>query len=166
MARWCARCGAQVTVWDSRENPPRAAALQAEVPAASRIAALPASLTAAPLLILKSPGLSPLDPAVAPLLEQARAAGVAVLGELDLFVRALADLKADRGYAPRVLAVTGTNGKTPTTAMAALLVQRSGRSVVAAGNIGPALLDTLSAHWDALPEVWVLELSSFQLEGG
>jgi len=166
MARWCARCGAQVTVWDSRENPPRAAALQAEVPAASRIAALPALLTAAPLLILKSPGLSPLDPVVAPLLEQARAAGVAVLGELDLFVRALSDLKAERGYAPRVLAVTGTNGKTTTTAMTALLVERSGRSVVAAGNIGPALLDTLSAHWDALPEVWVLELSSFQLEGG
>jgi UDP-N-acetylmuramoylalanine--D-glutamate ligase len=166
MARWCARHGAQVTVWDSREDPPRAAALQAEVPAAQRTTTLPASLTAAPLLILKSPGLSPLDPAIAPLLAEARAAGVAVLGELDLFVRALAELKAARGYAPRVLAVTGTNGKTTTTAMTALLVERAGRKVVAAGNIGPTLLDTLAAQGDQLPEVWVLELSSFQLEGG
>jgi len=166
MARWCARHGAQVTVWDSRQDPPRAAALQAEVPAARRTATLPASLTAAPLLILKSPGLSPLDPAIAPLLAEARAAGIAVLGELDLFARALAELKAARGYAPRVLAVTGTNGKTTTTAMTALLVERAGRKVVAAGNIGPTLLDTLAAQGDDLPEVWVLELSSFQLEGG
>jgi UDP-N-acetylmuramoylalanine--D-glutamate ligase len=64
-----------------------------------------------------------------------------------------------------VLAITGTNGKTTTTALTALLVQRAGRSVAAAGNIGPTMLDTLAAHLDAgtLPQVWVLELSSFQL---
>jgi len=169
MARWCARHGARVTVWDSRQDPPQAAALAAEVPGALRIAALPLPLTeegAAPRLILKSPGLAPHDPLIAPLLEQARAGGIAVLGELDLFVHALADLKAERGYAPRILAVTGTNGKTTTTAMTALLVERAGRRVVAAGNIGPTLLDTLAAQLDDLPEVWVLELSSFQLEGG
>ena len=148
MARWCARFGAEVTVWDSRENPPHAAALQAEVPAARRIAALPAVLggDGSPRLILKSPGLAPHDPLVAPLLEEARAAGIAVLGELDLFARALADLQAERGYRPQLLAVTGTNGKTTTTAMTALLVERAGRSVVAAGNIGPTLLDTLAAR--------------------
>ena len=165
MARWCARCGAEVTVWDSREYPPQAAALQAEVPTARRIALLPLPLRDF-RLILKSPGLAPHDPLVAPLLEEARATGVAVLGELDLFVRALADLQAERGYQPKLLAVTGTNGKTTTTAMTALLVERAGRSVVAAGNIGPTLLDSLAARLSDLPAVWVLELSSFQLEGG
>ena len=168
MARWCARCGASVTVWDSREDAPQAAALQTDVPTARRIAALPAALggEGSPRLVLKSPGLSPHDPLVAPLLEEAGAAGVAVLGELDLFVRALADLKSERGHQPKLIAITGTNGKTTTTAMTALLVERTGRSVAMAGNIGPTLLDTLAARLDDLPAVWVLELSSFQLEGG
>jgi len=164
MARWCARCGADVTVWDSRADPPQAAALQADVPTARRVALLPIPLAAR--LILKSPGLSPHDPLIASLLQDARAAGIPAWGELDLFVRALADLKAERGYTPRVLAITGTNGKTTTTAMTALLVERAGRRVSTAGNIGPTLLDTLASRLDDLPEVWVLELSSFQLEGG
>jgi len=175
MARWCARCGAQVTVWDSREQPPGAAALATEWPAVQRIGGtLAPAQMAGRQLVLKSPGLAPADPRVAPLLQEARDAGIAVLGELDLFVRALADLKQDQAYAPQVLAITGTNGKTTTTAMTALLVGRTGRRVAAAGNIGPTLLDTLAAQLDAaaasaeptLPEVWVLELSSFQLEGG
>jgi UDP-N-acetylmuramoylalanine--D-glutamate ligase len=132
--------------------------------------------------VLKSPGLAPADERIAPLLAEARATGIAVLGELDLFARALADLKAASGYAPKLLAITGTNGKTTTTAMTALLVERTGRRVAMAGNIGPALLDVLAAELSAvesdagsdaendakkgLPEVWVLELSSFQLEGG
>ena len=167
MARWCAHCGAQVSVWDSRETPPGAGALAAELP---NIPLRGGALTAASLggaqLVLKSPGLAPMDARIAPLLQQARATGIAVLGELDLFARALADLKESQGYAPKLLAITGTNGKTTTTAMTALLVQRAGKRVAMAGNIGPTLLDTLSARLQDLPEVWVLELSSFQLEGG
>ncbi len=171
MARWCARCGAAVTVWDSREQPPGAAALRAELPA---VALLGGELAAAQLagfqLVLKSPGLAPHDARIALLLQEARASGIAVLGELDLFARALADLKQTQAYAPQVLAITGTNGKTTTTAMTALLVARAGKRVASAGNIGPTMLDTLSAYLadgdSALPEVWVLELSSFQLEGG
>ena len=74
---------------------------------------------------------------------------------------------APKGYTPAVLAVTGTNGKTTVTALTGQLVERAGKSVAVAGNIGPTLLDTLAAHIDAetLPEVWVLELSSFQLDG-
>ncbi len=74
---------------------------------------------------------------------------------------------APKGYTPAVLAVTGTNGKTTVTALAGQLVERAGKTVAVAGNIGPTLLDTLAAHIDAgtLPEVWVLELSSFQLDG-
>jgi len=191
MARWCARHGAAVTVWDSREQPPGAQALAAEWPAVRLVHTLPSLLplpqagegrgegvaeAAQPpfQLILKSPGLAPTDARIAPLLDEAQASAIAVLGELDLFARALADLKADRGYAPRMLAITGTNGKTTTTAMTALLVERAGLRVAMAGNIGPALLDVLTSKLSALhdepeallPEVWVLELSSFQLEGG
>ena len=167
MARWCALCGAQVTVWDSRETPPGAAALRSELP---QVTLAGGTLTAERLgnaqLVLKSPGLAPLDPRIAPLLQEARATGIAVLGELDLFARALADLKQAQGYAPKLLCITGTNGKTTTTAMTALLVERAGKRVVTAGNIGPTLLDTLISRLEDLPEVWVLELSSFQLEGG
>jgi UDP-N-acetylmuramoylalanine--D-glutamate ligase len=179
MARWCARHGAAVTVWDSREQPPGAEALAAEHPGVARVhGALELVLLQGCQLVLKSPGLPPADERIAPLLAEARASGIAVMGELDLFARALADLKAASGYAPQLLAITGTNGKTTTTAMTALLVERAGRRVAMAGNIGPALLDVLAAELSAveadaesdakkrLPEVWVLELSSFQLEGG
>ena len=69
-------------------------------------------------------------------------------------------------YRPQVIAITGTNGKTTVTALTGQLVQRAGKTVAVAGNIGPTLLDTLSACMDseALPQVWVLELSSFQLD--
>ena len=165
MARWCARHGAQVTVWDSREHPPQAEALAREVPAAAFIGgALGTEHLAGMQLVLKSPGLAPTDARVRPLLEEAGAIGIAVMGELDLFVRALADLKLTQAYAPKILAITGTNGKTTTTAMTALLVERTGKTVATAGNIGPTLLDTLTARLDELPEVWVLELSSFQLD--
>ncbi len=176
MARWCARHGANVRVWDSREAPPQAAALALAVPDAVLFSGpLEAPALQSARLVLKSPGLAPHDARIAPLLAAARAQGLAVQGELDLFARALKDLAEERAYAPRLLAITGTNGKTTTAALTALLVERSGLGVALAGNIGPTLLDTLAAALDALdddgapaalPEAWVLELSSFQLEGG
>jgi UDP-N-acetylmuramoylalanine--D-glutamate ligase len=162
-------------VWDSRESPPQAGALALAVPGATlATGVLEASLLDGVQLILKSPGLAPRDERIAPRLAAACAMGIPIAGELDLFARALADLHAERGYTPDVLAITGTNGKTTTTALTALLVERCGRRVATAGNIGPTLLDTLGAALDArdadgtpspLPEVWVLELSSFQLDG-
>jgi UDP-N-acetylmuramoylalanine--D-glutamate ligase len=76
-------------------------------------------------------------------------------------------LRAAHGYAPAVLAITGTNGKTTVTSLTGKLVAHAGKSVAVAGNIGPTLLDTLAERIDAgqLPEAWVLELSSFQLDG-
>lgn len=153
MARWCARFGAVVTVWDSRDNPPHAAALAEQVPEARRLSGAFDDLSLNGVkLVLKSPGLAPIDPRIAPLLAQARATGIPVQGELDLFAAALADLKATRRYEPKVLAVTGTNGKTTTTSMTAQLVERAGLSVAVAGNIGPTMLDTLASFLDLEPE--------------
>ena len=167
MARWCVGHGARVTVWDSREQPPRQAELKQECPGVELIhGPLDASMLLDLHLVLKSPGLSPHDERIAPFLRAAQGDRIAVAGELDLFIRALADLKDEQGYAPKVLAITGTNGKTTTTSLTGLLVERCGKSVAVAGNIGPALLDTLTQAMAAeLPEVWVLELSSFQLDG-
>ena len=177
MARWAARCGATVRVWDSRATPPNAAALAEHVPAATVLRGpLDASAFDGVRLVLKSPGLSPHDPQIAGPLEATAATGVLVQGELELFAQALADLKAERAYAPKLIAITGTNGKTTTTAMTALLVEHCGKRVAMAGNIGPTMLQTLADALDALdapevdaadtlPEVWVLELSSFQLDG-
>jgi UDP-N-acetylmuramoylalanine--D-glutamate ligase len=119
--------------------------------------------------VFRSPGLAPAD--VAPVVDAARAMGLWVTSELGLFAQALADLKEGSGYAPSVLAVTGTNGKTTVTALVGQLVERAGKGVAVAGNIGPTLLDTLAEKIDAqsdehpLPQVWVIELSSFQLDG-
>ncbi|HEY4082983.1 MAG TPA: UDP-N-acetylmuramoyl-L-alanine--D-glutamate ligase [Burkholderiaceae bacterium] len=200
MARWAVRSGATVRVWDSRENPPQLAALREQVPAAV-FASGEIDLSGVQL-VLKSPGLSPRDAK----LQAVYASGLPVHGELALFAQALAQQKQERGYAPAVLAITGTNGKTTTTSMTALLAESAGKRVEMAGNIGPTLLDTLSAALDLeasdpmpveeveevahqpivdaaeeplpiappppkapvfkhLPEVWVLELSSFQLDG-
>jgi UDP-N-acetylmuramoylalanine--D-glutamate ligase len=170
MARWSARCGAAVRVWDSRESPPQAAMLAAQVPQALLLKGElnPAAFDGVQL-VLKSPGLPPTDARIAAPLNTAIEHGILVQGELDLFARALADLEAERGYAPKVLAITGTNGKTTTTAMTALLVERAGQRVAVAGNIGPTMLQTLADALDgepeSLPQVWVLELSSFQLDG-
>ena len=145
MARWCAVAGATVRVWDSREQPPHEATLAEHVPNAQRQRGpLGDEAFAGVQLILKSPGLSPSDERIAAPLARAVATGIPVQGELDLFARALADLKAERGYAPKVLAVTGTNGKTTTTALTAMLIERAGRRVAVAGNIGPTMLQTLA----------------------
>ncbi|QAZ39982.1 UDP-N-acetylmuramoyl-L-alanine--D-glutamate ligase [Methylibium sp. Pch-M] len=145
MAQWCARQGAAVRVADSREAPPQAAALAQALPGATLHHGFDADLLDGVQRVLKSPGLSPLDPALAPLLARAAELGVPVEGELDLFAQALAGLKAERGYAPKVIAITGTNGKTTTTVMCGLLVERSGLRVAVAGNVGPTMLGTLAA---------------------
>ncbi|MEP6722594.1 MAG: UDP-N-acetylmuramoyl-L-alanine--D-glutamate ligase [Variovorax sp.] len=279
MARWCVRHGAQVTVADTREAPALLQTLRSEWPQATFIGGpFSASLVEGTAIraVYRSPGLVPAT--IAPVVDAARAIGLPVGGELDLFAQALHDLRAvdlpfeepeavsgdpvetetetetedespelvdpppmaeaiepepvsepappvvvdapvaavpakasvhsaardaaefvariaelsaaapavvatpddetplplaapepapAQGYRPAVLAITGTNGKTTVTALTGQLVERAGKTVAVAGNIGPTLLDTLAAHMDAgtLPQVWVLELSSFQLDG-
>ena len=167
MARWCARQGAQVTVVDTRSEPPQLKALRDGVPSAVFVhSAFESALVegTAVRAVFTSPGLAPQDTVA--VVTAAQINGLWVGGELSLFSQALADLKERTQYDPKVLAITGTNGKTTVTALTGHLVAWAGKSVAMAGNIGPTLLDTLSQALDAesLPEVWVLELSSFQLD--
>jgi UDP-N-acetylmuramoylalanine--D-glutamate ligase len=166
MARWLAAEGFDLRVADTRAEPPQRAALSAGCPAAEFVGgAFSQTLLDGVELVAISPGLAPTQPDVAALMKQAKAAKVEVVGEVELFARALTRLKTERGYAPKVVGITGTNGKTTTTRLAGLLLERSGLDVAVAGNIAPAVLDVLreALARDHLPEAWVLELSSFQL---
>ena len=223
MARWCARQGARVTVADTRADPPNWSTLQAQYPEVRRVTGeWGAHLVEGQDVraVFKSPGLSPAE--VAPVWQAAQAMGLWTGTELTIFVHALQTLREERGYAPKVLAITGTNGKTTVTSLTGQLLERAGVRTAVAGNIGPTLLDTLTQALDAappwdppgveavtheageeladaatvpvsalpavlddesakadvpliappppkidlgLPEVWVLELSSFQLDG-
>jgi UDP-N-acetylmuramoylalanine--D-glutamate ligase len=165
-ARWLVRQGGRVTVADTRAEPPLRVSFQAELPE------VPLMLGSASMSWLDgvermviSPGLAPKTEPIASLLAGARAAGIRVQSEIDVFMEALEDLAATRGYAPRIAGITGTNGKTTTTRMLAAMIARAGRTVRAAGNISPSVLDALREclDEDRLPEFWVLELSSFQL---
>ena len=166
MARWLEAKGFDLRVADTRTDPPQRAALAADCPAAEFVGGgFPLSLLDGVELIAISPGLAPTHPEVAPLLKQAKVAKIDVVGEIELFARELARLKTERGYAPKVIGITGTNGKTTTTRLTGLLLERAGLKVSVAGNISPAVLDVLRDALvnDALPQAWVLELSSFQL---
>ncbi|PLQ01252.1 UDP-N-acetylmuramoyl-L-alanine--D-glutamate ligase [Cupriavidus pauculus] len=167
MARWCGLNGCRVRVADTREAPANLALLQVELSTA-QFAGGPfaESLLDDIGLVAISPGLSPLEAGTKALLDAAQARGIPVWGEIELFAQALGYLEATSGYAPRVLAITGTNGKTTTTALTGRLIERAGKTVGVAGNISPSALDKLSAciASTTLPDVWVLELSSFQLE--
>src|SRR5690606_2037066 len=171
-ARWCARQGAALRVADTRDAPGGLAALREALADAQVEYCLgcgdvfdPALLDGVAQLVL-SPGLAPAQSPARELLGEAAARGIEVVGEIELFARALAELAESREYRPKVLAVTGTNGKTTGTALTRKLVEAGGLSARAAGNIGPAALAALleALDTDALPQVWVLELSSFQIE--
>jgi UDP-N-acetylmuramoylalanine--D-glutamate ligase len=153
MARWCVRNGAQVQVVDTREQPPHLEALRAELPAVKFVhGAFDANLVEDQDVraVFKSPGLSP--ESVAPVWNAAVAAGLWVGTELTLFAQALSDLQTSMAYHPKVLAITGTNGKTTVTSLTGQLLERAGKRVAVAGNIGPTLLDTLSQALDMAAE--------------
>ena len=161
MAQWLARQGACVRVADSRSEPPFAAELQRSAPGAALLAGpFNEALIDGVELVGLSPGLSRSEPVVA----EAARRGLPVVGEIALFAGALRELGA-RGQC-KVIAITGTNGKTTTTALAGALCRAAGKVTAVAGNISPAALSALMTCLDSgkLPDIWVLELSSFQLE--
>ena len=171
MANWLQTCGAQIRVADTRAAPARLTQLQEQVPEAVFVGGpfpdnrLPAALLDGVDFVAVSPGLMP-DGELADLWPAAALAQIPVWGEIELFAQALAALHDERGYAPKVIAITGTNGKTTVTSMVGLLCGRAGLTVKVAGNISPAALDVLRecVAQDSLPQAWVLELSSFQLQ--
>ena len=162
MAAWLSRCGARLRIADSRPNPPGASDLAQLAPGADCVFVPfgPALLDGVELVAI-SPGLDPRMPLVA----EARARGLAITGEMELLATALRDLGQRDNT--RIIAITGTNGKTTTTALAGAMARAAGLRTAVAGNISPAALTVLMAHLDRsepLPEAWVLELSSFQIE--
>ncbi|MYM21731.1 UDP-N-acetylmuramoyl-L-alanine--D-glutamate ligase [Duganella sp. FT135W] len=166
MALWLARSGARVRVADTREAPDRLSALRDAVPSAEFVAGpFGASLLEGVDFVTVSPGLAP-NRELAEIAPAAAAAGIEVWGEIELFAQALESLKASHSYQPKIIAITGTNGKTTVTTLVGQLCERAGKTVRVAGNISPAALDVLREvlDKDVLPEVWVLELSSFQLQ--
>ena len=170
MAQWLARCGARVRVADTRAEPQRLSALRQAVPDAEFVGGeFAAALLDGVDFVAVSPGLAP-NRELAAITPAASERSIPVWGEIELFAQALAQLRAERGYAPKVIAITGTNGKTTVTSLTGLLCRRAGLSTRVAGNISPAALDVLRETLDndmrvgdELPQAWVLELSSFQL---
>ncbi len=164
MARWLARQGVALRVADSRDTPPGVERLRAEAPAAEIVTGpFAETLLDGVGRLAISPGLDPRQP----LVQAARARGIPVVGEMDLFVQALTDLGVRD--TTRLIAITGTNGKTTTTTLVGEMLRGVGLDGVVAGNISPAALDVIMERQDAgrpLPQAWALELSSFQLETG
>lgn len=190
MAQWLVHCGAIVRVADTRAVPQRLQALRTLLPEVSFIGGVDAGMVDvtsvtdvgdvdyvgddiqvfSPALldgidfVALSPGLAPACE-LALVLPAAQQRNIPVWGEIELFAQALAVLRTTRAYTPKVIAITGTNGKTTVTRLTGLLCQHAGLTVQVAGNISPAVLEVLRKvlEEDALPQVWVLELSSFQL---
>jgi len=164
MTRWLARNGARVAVHDTRARPPHAQTVATElpdVPVATGSFEVNAFRDIDAIAI--SPGIDPRQPAIA----GAAARGVPMFGDVELFAEGVASVVQRRAVArPKVVGITGTNGKSTVTAMTGEISRASGRSTIVAGNIGLPVLDALAAieNGEPLPDAFVLELSSFQLE--
>ena len=181
MAKWCLRNGAEVRLADTREQSSfteRQNVWLEELRIAGLkdicFGPLDESLLSNIDVIGISPGLSPVQDPTYAFLVKAEQAEVDVWSEIEFFARAISALSRmaqvqELSYAAAVLAVTGTNGKTTTTALTGQLCERAGKKVAVAGNISPAALEKLMSCLDIadqiidMPDVWVLELSSFQL---
>jgi UDP-N-acetylmuramoylalanine--D-glutamate ligase len=146
VARWAERQGALVRAADTRTAPPGRAQYQGEL----HVGPFTARLLEGVDLVCISPGL----PLSEPVVHEARQRGIPVIGDVELFAR--------HNTAP-VLAVTGTNGKTTVTALTGHLLRAAGVDCEVAGNISPPVLSA-SLSRKKPPAVWVLELSSYQLE--
>ncbi|HEY6239272.1 MAG TPA: UDP-N-acetylmuramoyl-L-alanine--D-glutamate ligase [Burkholderiales bacterium] len=157
MAKWLSRQGASVRIADTRTEPPRLAELKRSLPfVPAHRGPFRDEIFADVDLIALSPGVPLAEPAVHRVLD----AGVEVVGDIELFAQALPEPR------PQTIAVTGTNGKSTVASLAGAMARAAGADCEVAGNIGPAVLDALMRREDEgrTADVWVLELSSFQLE--
>jgi UDP-N-acetylmuramoylalanine--D-glutamate ligase len=153
-ARALVAAGAQVTVWDDNEKAVEVARAEG-LPVADLTIA---DWTGIEALVL-SPGVPLTHPRPHWTVEKARAAGTEIIGDVELFARTVNALPPhDR---PRVCGITGTNGKSTTTALIGHICREAGRAVRVGGNIGFGVLGLDDIEGDA---VYVLELSSYQLD--
>lgn len=149
--RWLNRQGARLSVADTRQNPPGIEALKTELPNVTiHIGAFKETIFTDKDLIVASPGVALSESEI----QAAIARGVSVIGDVELFAQY-------RPATTKVIAITGANGKTTVTTLVGEMCKAAGLKTIVAGNIGLPVLDALSME---APEVYVLELSSFQLE--
>lgn len=148
-ARYLSARGARLAITDTRRDPPERGNLGTLADSVElRLGGLDLQLLADAGQVVVSPGIALTEP----FMREARARGIEIVGDIELFARA--------AHAP-VIAVTGTNGKSTVTTLVAEMVQASGLKVRAGGNLGEPALNLLAGPE---PDFYVLELSSFQLE--
>ncbi len=148
LVRHLARRGLPFAVADTRVNPPELATLKAEYPDVQvRCGELDVEFLCTASELLVSPGLA----ISTPVLQEAAARGVKLSGDIELFAR--------EAKAP-IIAITGSNAKSTVTTLVGEMAVAAGRTVAVGGNLGTPALDLLADD----VELYVLELSSFQLE--
>ncbi|WP_375740078.1 UDP-N-acetylmuramoyl-L-alanine--D-glutamate ligase [Pseudomonas boanensis] len=148
LVRFLARQGVSFAVADTRANPPELATLQSQFPQVEvRCGALDVDFLCRANELYVSPGLAVVTPA----LQEAARRGVRLSGDIELFAR--------HAKAP-IVAITGSNAKSTVTTLVGDMARAAGRNVAVGGNLGTPALDLL----DDAVELYVLELSSFQLE--
>lgn len=157
LARWLTVQGAQVCVADSRATPPGADTLYKEMP---QVDAHFGPFRDESLIGIERIAISPGVPLAEPFVQRAIARGIPVVGDIELLAQEISKSEPK----PKVIAITGANGKTTVTSMVGAMCAAAGLDTQVAGNISPAVLDALREREEKQPQVWVLELSSFQLE--
>ncbi len=149
--RWLQKQGAILSAADSRENPPNLDELARSMPqVAIHTGAFKQGVLLLAEVIVISPGVPLNEPSVQAAIDR----GIPVVGDVELFAMC-------RPKLAKVIAITGTNGKTTVTSLVGEVCKAAGLKTIVAGNIGLPVLDTLNME---VPDVYVLELSSFQLE--
>ena len=151
-ARFLRRHHVEVAITDSRANPPGLDLMQEELPdVAVFVGGFEAGAFERADVLLLSPGVSLREPLVV----EARARGAEIMGDVELFARLVNE---------PVIAITGSNGKSTVTTLVGMMAEAAGRHVAVGGNIGTPVLDLLPARPEDARDLYVLELSSFQLE--
>ncbi len=160
LARWLVAQGARVRAADSREQPPALAEMRSQLPQVEIFCGAFGDQILSDIdLLAISPGVALHEPFV----QRAVARGIPVMGDIELFAQALPQKNCHQNR-PKIIAITGSNGKTTVTSMVGSMCRAAGLDTAVAGNISPAVLDALLQRGGQQPDIWVLELSSFQLE--
>lgn len=181
MAKWCLIQGASVVLADSRSESSLSSQQTTWLSELQKLGLQKICLQADDWdglvdeidVVGISPGLAPIQEPGKTILRICAEHSIPIWSEIEFFARAMFALQTmaseEQRYQPSILAITGTNGKTTTSALTAQICQRAGQHVALAGNISPAALEKLlsvletAEDFSELPQIWVLELSSFQL---